>query len=1058
VNHAHAQLSSIELISASAGTGKTYRLTERIVAAVRGGIQPERIMATTFTVKAATELRTRVRLALSAAGSPDLGSRVADAYIGTVHSLCFRLLKEYAIDAGLSPEVNVLPEADAERAFNVAVTAAIESIVDTMEPVARRLCRTGAGHSYSQERDWRDDVRSIVGAARVNGITSDDLRTHARASIELWEDTVVTGGVPPTMDDLVAAAATAVEELEAIADPRKGTQSVLESLRAFLADVDAGQPIPWKRWVDLAAAEPKLDAAGVMDSLHHIANRVCEVPTMLADMRTMISEVFSCAAEALDQFDAYKRDQGLTDYNDMEASFLRVLMDREDVQLGIRERIDIVMVDEFQDTSPMQLSLFLELHRVVGRSIWVGDPKQAIYGFRGTDPALMTQIAALLDSQETLSYSWRSKQAILDLTNAIFTAALFETPKEKIELSLPSKRAMEGRGGRISAWYLDSKKKDDDARAIAAGVQRLLQDHPEYTAGEIAILCRTNPQCAKVADALDELHIRASVSSGFLIETREVQTVLAGVRFLADPNDTIALTELMVLLFPTRELVSELVGTPEETLTAWRTESIPAELGRIGQLGDQLSVCEAVDAVIAATDIMQSGSGWSRPDVRRANIETLRGIAVEYEELQRAARSPASLHDFVAHVGDGGNGQAQGSGPDSCVVTTYHGAKGLEWPVVVLAELDKTFEDSLFGMHTIPAPRVDPAHPLADRRIHYWPWPFGAKKKFSRLNDLLDEIPLMKQINAAQYDESVRLLYVGSTRAKDHLIFAVRNSVSKGLAQPVDSWLQRLTDAQGVPLFQWPTADGNQELSIGGARVPIDITVHAPASDADGADGREAAWRSQVILQPQRGDRRDIARVSRAISPSQEVGIESAVDGVTVTYRAVEVATIAAPISVPGAVSNENPDATSLGSAIHGIFAVSPAHQIPGKAADILRRWEISTELAAPVIRSVDALEAFLSERHNVTAIHREWPVSVQYENGQVLHGWIDLLAETSDGWVIVDHKTHRRAELSPIAEGYGPQLAHYRRAVEAATDKPVVETLINFVLMGTVYEVRGSE
>ncbi|HKK48232.1 MAG TPA: UvrD-helicase domain-containing protein, partial [Alkalispirochaeta sp.] len=108
-------LDSIEVISASAGTGKTYRLTERIVEAVRGGVEPERIMATTFTVKAAAELRGRVRKALTSEGYPELGARVSDAYIGTVHSLCFRLVTEYAIDAGISPNVDVLPDADADR-------------------------------------------------------------------------------------------------------------------------------------------------------------------------------------------------------------------------------------------------------------------------------------------------------------------------------------------------------------------------------------------------------------------------------------------------------------------------------------------------------------------------------------------------------------------------------------------------------------------------------------------------------------------------------------------------------------------------------------------------------------------------------------------------------------------------------------------------------------------------------------------------------------------------------------------------------------------------------
>ena len=175
-------LDSIELISASAGTGKTYRLTERIVEAVRSGVEPERIMATTFTVKAAAELRGRVRESLTRHGHPDLGARIADAYIGTVHSLCFRLLKEYAIDARISPDVDVFPEGDATRIFNIAVSTAIDSVADTLEPLAHRMGRTGEGAGYAKEPDWREDVRTIVGAARANGMSAGDLRAQAETT------------------------------------------------------------------------------------------------------------------------------------------------------------------------------------------------------------------------------------------------------------------------------------------------------------------------------------------------------------------------------------------------------------------------------------------------------------------------------------------------------------------------------------------------------------------------------------------------------------------------------------------------------------------------------------------------------------------------------------------------------------------------------------------------------------------------------------------------------------------------------------------------------------
>ena len=1045
-------MNTIELISASAGTGKTYRLTELIVEAVRTGVPPERIMATTFTVKAAAELRSRVRESLTTQGHPDLGARVADAYIGTVHSLCFRLLTEYAVDAGISPDVEVLPEGDADRIFNAAVATAIDSVADVMEPAARRMGRTGEGAGYAQERDWRVDVRAVVAAARANGMTAADLRVQADETIALWEETVSTAGRPPTTDELIAAATAALEQLESIAAPRKGTQDVAETLRGFLSDSLAGRSVPWRGWVELATAEPKQDAMGVLDGVHRIARRVCESPEFLTDLRTMVTGVYSCAAEALDQFTDYKRQRGLTDYDDLEASVLALLKERADVQRGIRERIEIVMVDEFQDTSPMQLALFLELHRVVGRSVWVGDPKQAIYGFRGTDPTLMTRIAQLFESKETLSRSWRSRQAILDITNAIFTQALHDTPREQIELSLPAERAEKGAGGRVSAWYLDSKNKSEDANAIAAGVVAFLRRHPDVPAGDIAILCRSNGHCAAVAEALVARGVRASVSAGLLSETREAQITLAALRYLADADDTLALAQLMVLLSAEDDLLPALLTAPAETMTAWREEAVPAELSRIRREGDHISIAEALDAVVAATDLMTLVSSWSRPDVRRANVEALRGLVSEYEEVQRAARSPASLHGFVAYIGESDAGQAQGSGSGSCVVTTYHGAKGLEWPVVVLAELDKTYDASVFGVHVVPAPRFDPEDPLAGRRIHYWPWPFGSKKKFSHLDALLDVTPLQQQVRSAGNDESVRLLYVGSTRARDHLIFAVRNARKHGLAKPADGWLQRLTDSTERPLIRWPAAEGEQQLPVGTISVPVEITVQTPESGADEKAGEGAAAEGTPILLPVRSDRGGGEQLPRHIVPSQITADAS-------TYQAAEVATIGAAITVPGVSSGADPDTTALGSAIHAVFAVAPAHRLPGKTEKILHRWGLGSEtvaaIAAPVVGAVDALETFLKDRYAVTAFHREWPVFSRSEAGQVMRGWIDLLAETPDGWVIVDHKTYAGGDPLSTAAHYGPQLAHYRRTVEPATGKPVRETLINLVMQGVVYRVE---
>lgn len=357
----------------------------------------------------------------------------------------------------------------------------------------------------------------------------------------------------------------------------------------------------------------------------------------------------------------------------------------------------------------------------------------------------------------------------------------------------------------------------------------------------------------------------------------------------------------------------------------------------------------------------------------------------------------------------------------------------------------------VFGVHIVPAERFNPEQPLAGRRIHYWPWPFGSKKKFPHLEELLEMVPLQQQIRSEQYDESVRLLYVGSTRPKDHLIFALRNPSKSGYAKPVDNWLQLLKDSSGTPLIHWPAVEGSCQLSIGTESVPVEISAQIPGGGATGTAQPGGSQTTTRLLHPERQEHNNPQRLPLIITPSHAP--EAAV-----TYQATEIATIGSPIAVQAVRNDADPDSTNLGNAVHAIFAAAPAHRLPGKVAEILRRWDCSVgtgdQIADQIVGAVDALEGFLKDRYGASAFHREWPVSHRMENGQEMRGWIDLLAETPDGWVIVDHKTYRGKDPSSTAAGYGTQLSFYRRAVEQATGRTVRDTLINFVLLGRVFGI----
>ncbi|MCK4268596.1 MAG: UvrD-helicase domain-containing protein, partial [Actinomycetia bacterium] len=172
-------MKDIQIIMAGAGSGKTTKLTDLVIDKVSSDLAPEALMTTTFTNKAAAELRERIRLHLLKDNKLDEAQRISSGFIGTVNSICARLLTKYALDAGLSPALDVLPENDSERLFRIATNAVIEEHADEIESAAWRMKRDGRGYGYDKHSDWRQDVQRVVDYARNNQLSAEDLRVCA---------------------------------------------------------------------------------------------------------------------------------------------------------------------------------------------------------------------------------------------------------------------------------------------------------------------------------------------------------------------------------------------------------------------------------------------------------------------------------------------------------------------------------------------------------------------------------------------------------------------------------------------------------------------------------------------------------------------------------------------------------------------------------------------------------------------------------------------------------------------------------------------------------------
>lgn len=1082
----------IDVVSASAGTGKTWRLTQELVEALLDGTaQPEGIVAVTYTVKAAGELESRLRAGLHRSGKPELAARVRDGYIGTIHSVCQRLLREFALEAGLSPLLEPIPEAERRRLFDVALAGVLRGREAELNELGRRLA---AG-------DWKGPLRTIVDRARENGMDAFALASSARASRDGLAGVLgkPSLGQPEYTKRLGAALAKLLPALEAeAAEDNKAARERAAMARGLAADLRRFGLPAWKDQVQLAGKLGAKKLAPVAGDLVALVGEHLRCEAFHEDLFGLQAALFALAGEALADFAAEKAAARVVDYGDMLAQAHEILSKRA-VQEALRARLDLVVVDELQDTSPMQLAVVAALGGLSKRSIWVGDRKQAIFGFQGSDPELMSAaMEAALGKRPPalLSTSYRSRPPLVELVSALFAEALepHGFPREQVVLTAARPDPAE-LGGQpvLECWrWAPETSKDEsgkvkaranEAAALAAGVEALLAKPPlvrERVEGgedrlrpaarrDVAVLAFANFRCRAIADALRARGIAAKVSLEGLAETPEAILARAALALLADPGDGVAALEVGWLggaaaADPDGWLSRRFVEVAEWRRAREAAEKkgekglpLPLPFGddpRVAALraatgeASRLSPAEALDLALRTANIVGLLRRWPEPEQRLANLEALRGEARAYEGLCAARRSAGTVLGLVAHLArldageleDAGK-QAAPAADDAVTVSTWHKAKGLEWPVVVLSQLDHDKERSVFDVSVEPAESFDFRAPLAGRWIRYWSWPYGGLTKGLALLDRADESPEAGRARDRTLRERLRLLYVGFTRARDLLILVASVNDKDGMKVPA---LSPLGDATGRGRVELPfeEEEGASEVRIGQGRWPCRVrTFSGLPPDKAAAGGPASRWYAP-------GER--VRRPREILSPSTEPMLGTArVVAVTPLARRRK---LAAKAEVMGPV----------GDAFHAFLAADQGGDATARtamASRLLSAHGVSGALdPGTLLEASDSLRAFLGARFAGAGWFQEWPVRARTtgKHPRLLVGEVDLFLELPDGFVLVDHKSFPggAAERHERLTKWAQQLGWYAHVLAMATGKPLRAAFIHLPIRGEMVEV----
>ncbi|GMU39409.1 MAG: ATP-dependent DNA helicase [Chloroflexota bacterium] len=1064
-------------VEAGAGTGKTRSMVERVVRLLATGrATASSIVAITFTEAAAAELRDRVRDALErlvAMPDADAAERerceaaLADldgAALETIHAFCRRLLAAHPLEAGLPPAFDVMDATEGEALFAEQWDGWFEGTLtraDQEEQTAIPLLRAFALGATPDglrtmasmlRQDW-DRLTTPTGRRAQPAL---DLAPHAQALDEVG---ALIDGCRVDSDRL----AQHLGRLSGMANSLRLARDEMAALRALETVAMRGDGKPWgafssmgnkNNWDDIAAVRAAVAAvhAGAFEAFQAVSD---------AATRAVRDDLATFVLEAAEE----RRRAGRVEFQDLLVMTRHMLVGRADVREALRARYSHVFIDEFQDTDPLQAEIAFLLGSAPsgdgaavedwtglpvdeGRLFFVGDPKQSIYRFRRADIDLYRRVRERFeDSVVRLTQNFRSVPSVIAWVNAQFAARFdaaaseHQAPHEDLmaaraALPLPTPSSVYAIGGGRAGTAAEIRREEAGdivglLRDIRRGNWRVRDGDGTRVAQlrDVAILARARSNLREIVEALEDAAIPHRIESRSMVfEAQEIRDLILILRAIDDPTDEVAL--LGTLRSPAfacgdddlvryrlaggrwdfrRDAPEEVQGGPVAEALRWVRE--------LHERRWWTPLPALIDEVLLGRRLFELGVVDRRP---RERWQRLRFVAEQARaHAERPEATLRSLIDWLQWQADEGAQVQERVVPepddDAVRIMTIHASKGLQFPLVVLVGLGSKprvhSNAVLWSGHGVPEARLTKTLQTAG---------------YEAQRDVDTELDAL---------EAARLLYVAMTRAEDHLVLslfhqqrAARSQATPTVAEEIEAFVADHPELCATLEF------GEMEAETPAAAAPVE-----PGESADArrrwVEERQALLASQARRHVLSATvlAKELAERSRPASPEVDAGLEK------------------------DAPTDDRPPwrrgraGTAIGRAVHSVLQTVDLGA-PGTLRDIAAaqataegvadRVDEVERLARAAVESEPVRQAIAGGRY-----WREVYVAAEFD-GVVVDGFIDLLYETEEGYVVADYKTDAIGDREPaaLAERYRPQALAYALVLSGQLTRPVARCEFIFV------------